>query len=288
MLRLRIPLLATLALAGVAHAQTPAKLDDIQVSQRDGRVAILVKFSGQPRAASAKAEGDALVIDVDGVQLAPFTLDPPAGNLIGHVEAEPSGDGGSLITLSGAALGTPDAVVYRNAVLIEAVLVEPKMTAAASLLGGASKPAMAPKPVVDKPKAPDPAPNQPISLVPETAKPAAASTTPAATLIGLDRARCSAAKADLEKNSWAVEAMGDQAICLLGEARFAEAKTRLDQLAAFAPDDWRAAYGRAVLAGHDGKASEAEIAFGQAKELARDDHTRGLITAAAAAFAGKS
>lgn len=280
LLRFSLAALGAITLAAEAHAQAgpapPARLDDIQVSQSDDKVTLLVKFTQQPRAASAKTEGDALVLDIDGVSLAPFTLDPPAGNLIDHVAAEPSGDGGSLVTLSGAALSNPSAVVYRNAVLIEAKLAEPKL-AGASLLAGAAKPV--PKP------ASAPAPTKPLEA-PKPVEPPKPAGLPAAARVGIDAAACTGARTALDKDAWDIKALGDHALCLIDNGKFPEAKNRLEQLATFAPDDWRALYGRAALSVHDGQAADATAAFDQAKALAPDEKTREAIALAAEALAG--
>lgn len=280
MKRLRFPLVALCALAAAdafAQAGPPVKIKDIQVSEADGAVKVLVTFSAQPVAASVKAEGDALVIDVDGVALAPFSLDPQTGNLIGHVSAEPSGDGGSLLTLSGAALSKPAATIYRNAVMIEAELIEPKL-AGVSLLS--RTPPAAPSKLPPVPHAPDPPP-APEPLL------AGASPIQVAALTGADAARCTAAATQVKADPWALNALGEHALCLVDAGRLPEARDKLDQLAAFAPEDWRVALGRAALAGHDGDLAKAEAGFTSAALLATDAGIREAIAKAAKSFADR-
>lgn len=110
--------------------------------------------------------------------------------------------------------------------------------------------------------APHPAPDHP----PETHKtddvlqsspaPAVAVAGPVATLAGIDAARCTAATDELAKDSWALGAMGDVALCLIDAGKPDEARARLDQLGAITPGDWRVSLGRALME------SDAAIANG--------------------------
>jgi hypothetical protein len=148
--RMRFPsaCLAAVVLAATpaAFAQTsavePARIDDIQVSQDGETFSILVKLSQQPASATARVEGDDLVLDLNGLSLAKLVLEPSPGSMIRHVEAAHG-----RLKLSGAAFGEASAVIYRNAVVVKTKLAEPKA-------GGSSL--MAAKPIV--PKEPPPAP----------------------------------------------------------------------------------------------------------------------------------
>src|SRR5690242_19005199 len=65
-----------------------------------------------------------------------------------------------------------------------------------------------------------------------------------ASLAKIDPARCAAAALDLSKDAWELTALDDHALCLIDIGKTTVAKNKLDQLAAFAPEDWRVALGR--------------------------------------------
>jgi hypothetical protein len=283
MKRMRFPsaCLAAVVLAATpaAFAQTsatePARIDDIQVSQDGDTFSILVKLSQQPASATAKVDGDDLVLDLNGLSLAKLVLEPPSGSMIRHVEAA---DG--KLTLSGAAFGEASAVIYRNAVVVKTKLAEPRSNGSSLMTA---------KPVV--PKAAPPAPPEPKQVVASVEPallpvPAHVAAPPPkdrpvslAKLVKLDTARCAEAAVELNKDPWSVPALGDHALCLIDMGSSNEANGKLDQLAAFAPEDWRVALGRAELARQKGDASNAEIGYRAAAMLAPDAEIRAAIAA---------
>jgi hypothetical protein len=300
--RLRFPLMLGVALAaGVmsAHAQSapgmpgvqapaPAKIEDIQVAQDGTTVSILVKLSGQPSAASARADGKDLRLDIDGIAITPLSLTPPQGSLIARVTAT-NGE----VVLSGAALGNPDVVIYRHAVLVRAQLAEPAAIGGASLMTGQIAPApiaIAPAPPQPLPRITAPPEPAPVVTVAPPAVPApitppevAATPLPAplhtASLAGIDAARCRAAADELARDSWALGAMGDVALCLIDQGKQDEARVKLDQLGAITPQDWRVSLGRAVLASDAGETADANALFLAASLGAPNDELRQAITA---------
>jgi hypothetical protein len=214
MTRTRFPAAASLAAilvcaAAPAYAQQ-ARIDDIQVSHEGEAVSILVMLSTQPSAAAARAIGGDLVVEIDGPKLAQLVLSPPAGSLVRRVEAS-----GNRLRLSGAAFADASTVIYRNAVLIETRLAEPEMQGPSLMTADA----------------PQPFPRLESGIA----------------LASIDDARCEAAAAEYGKDPWSLPALGDHALCLLDAGKIEEGKDRLDQLAAFAPDDPRVAVGRAAL-----------------------------------------
>ncbi|MFT3724914.1 MAG: hypothetical protein QM773_15190 [Hyphomonadaceae bacterium] len=111
-----------------------------------------------------------------------------------------------------------------------------------------------------------PAPVTPVSL-------------PTASIAGVDAARCTSAEAELKKDAWALAAMGDQALCLLDAGKYDEAKSKLDQLAAITPLDWRVSLGLAVLQDHKGEKDLAQAAWLAAVDRAPTDTVRAAIKA---------
>ena len=246
-----------------------------------------MKLSHQPVAAVAKTNGDNLVLELNGLSLTKLRLEPPAGSMIRQVEAEDA-----RLTLSGAAFGEASTVIYRNAVMVEAKLAEPALRGA-SLMPNAAPPLVPKQP--EPQSAPEPtqvaaavAPPSPPPAPPASAAPAQSLDQPAfaARLARLDTARCAQAAVELKKDPWSVPALGDHALCLLDMGSSTEAGNRLDQLAAFAPEDWRVALGRAVLAAQKGDASNAEIGYRAAAMLAPDPEVRAAIAAKYAQPAG--
>jgi hypothetical protein len=308
---MRFQLVSLVALAAAAPALAQAgNVRDIEVSRTGDKVSILIQLSQQPAAAQATATGNGLTLYVEGVDLLNLQLDPPAGSLVTRVEAS-----GKQITLTGAGLGEASTVIYRNAVLVEARLAEPplrgaslmtvKTDAPAPAVAPAAAPALKPadtkpvdlKPAAAKPAAPKPAaapapvahsaddhleskappPKAPAvkAAVVPVSNPAVTSGT--AALAGLNAQRCAIAVGDLENDPWSIEALGNHALCLIDQGKSKEASNRLDQLAAFSPEDWRVSLGRAILAAEKGDASSAEVGYRTAAQLAPDDLIRAAI-----------
>lgn len=90
--------------------------------------------------------------------------------------------------------------------------------------------------------------------------PAPAAAGPVATLAGIDAARCTSAADELAKDSWALGAMGDVALCLIDAGKTDEARARLDQLGAITPGDWRVSLGRGLLESDVSAANELFLA----------------------------
>ena len=271
-MRMRFPLawvsgacLGAAIMAAKADAQAAAgptaisaRVDDIQVARDGETVSILIKLSQQPAAATAKTSDETLTVEIDGVSLTPLTLTPPGGSLVRKVEA-----GSGKLTLSGAAFSNATTVIYRNAVLIEAKLAEPSLRTGASLMGVATPVKAAPAAIALAPAAP--------------AAPKPRSATTITAIAGIDAARCGAAAAELANDAWALAAMGDYALCLLDADKLDEAKSRIDQLAAITPQDWRVALGRAVLAEKTGELEKAQADYVSASLAAPNDKVRAAI-----------
>jgi hypothetical protein len=284
--------------AAPAFAQA-GSVKDIEVSRDGAKVSILIQLSQQPASADAKTSPEGLTLDLDGVDLLKLQLDPPDGSLVSHVEAA-----GQRITLSGAAFGAASTVIYRNAVLVEATLADPPLRGASLMPVKATAPATAPiaaQATAVKPIAPPPAPAQPaaepvaahpakndsLQSKPTAVKPAPKSEPAAdpaafagtAHLAGLNAQACAVALGDLQNDPWSTNALGNHALCLLDQGKVKEATNRFDQLAAFSPEDWRVSLGRALMAEKKGDASNAEIAFKAAAQLAPDETVRAAIAA---------
>ncbi len=292
-MRMRFPLVwvsgaclgAAIMAAPAAHAQAAAgataisaRVDDIQVARDGETVSILIKLSQQPAAATARTSDEALTVEIDGVSLTPLTLTPPGGSLVRKVEA-----GSGKLTLSGAAFSNATTVIYRNAVLIEVKLAEPSLRTGASLMGVATPVKSAPAAIALAPVIPAPAPivvkqAEPANdLQSHPAPPKPRSATTITAIAGIDGARCGAASAELANDAWALAAMGDYALCLLDADKLDEAKSRIDQLAAITPQDWRVALGRAVLAEKTGDLEKAQAHYVSASLAAPNDKVRGEI-----------
>lgn len=296
MLRARFPLvcltsamLAAPVIGGPAsYAQSApassARIDDIQVARKGDAISILIKLSQQPAAAAVKASSEALTVEIDGLTLIPFSMSPPPGLLVTKVETA-----SGKLTLSGAAFSNPTTVIYRNAVMVEARLAEPDLRAGTSLMVHATpaKPAPLLQPIAAAPPSPAVATPEPVDHADElqthpapapTASPIKPQLTSTAALAGVDAERCAAAASELAKDAWALAAMGDHALCLLDADKLDEAKSRIDQLAAITPMDWRVALGRAVLDEKSGDAEKAQAGFVSASLAAPNDAIRAAIS----------
>lgn len=159
----------------------------------------------------------------------------------------------------------------------------------------AATPAPDPKPAEKAPIAKNnleshPAPTLAASSLPPAkpdATPASVKGPGIASLLKLDAKACTEAEALLAKDAWSLPALGSHALCLIDQQKWVEAKNRLDQLAAFNPEDWRVALGRAAIAEHNLDASGAEIGYRNALGLAPDEATRNAITQRIAQMSAK-
>ncbi len=281
--RLALPALSAglilAATAGAAHAQA-ARIEDIQVLVEDGRLQVLIRTSGQPTGASAELAGPRLVVEIAGLDLAPFETRAAPGSAVSRVSAAAASPGVSRIELAGAALSSAETVIYRNALMIEGRLADPSLDGGDSLL---SKVAPETRPAS---LAPAVAVSQVAPIVPPPAAPPevlAGAALPAA-LPG--PATCEGLAARLEADSWDLSALGPRALCLIDDGKTEEARPLLERLSAFSPDDWRSAYGLGRLAHLAGDPSRAEIGYRNALVLASAEGDRALIRAQLAKLSG--
>lgn len=184
--------------------------------------------------------------------------------------AEPADIHGASLVTGAAPLVVAPAPLPVAAKPIPVAPAEPKaIPVAAAPAVPAPAPAAAhapmPEPVVTAEPvspAPQPAPDHPLEapkpddVLQSSPAPAVAVAGPVATLAGIDAVRCTTATDELAKDSWALGAMGDVALCLIDAGKPDEARARLDQLGAITPQDWRVSLGRALME------SDAAIANG--------------------------
>jgi hypothetical protein len=278
----------TSAASAAAHAQA-ARIEDIQVLVEDGRFRTLIRLSGQPVGASIAKSAPGVVIQLDGVDIAPFETAAAPGSAVHSVTAASAGPGQSRIELSGVALGDVETVIYRHAVMIEGRLADAVLDGGESLMQKAAEPvaaapdairepAPAPEapapspPSPEPPPAPEPAPAPvlPVPVLPEPAQPEAPPQQPADA--------CAGFAARLVEDAWDTSALGPSALCLIDAGKPDDAKPLLERLAAFAPDDWRAEFGKARVAELAADFSHAEIGYRNALSLAKDPADRTRIT----------
>jgi hypothetical protein len=228
-------------------------------------------------------------------------------------------DGASLMAGAKAAAATPAKAAVRPAVAPAAEpaagqavgsAVKPAAAAAAAVAaaddkthmihapaapaaaGSAATPATAKPAAVEvaaaaRPAAPTAptAPSLPVVAPVAVDKPAARPASVTA-LAKLDANACAQAETQLKDDAWALGALGNRALCLIDQQKYPEAKNRIDQLAAFSPEDWRVELGRGALAAQKGDASQAEISYRNAAQLAPDEATRTAIKQMLAKLAG--
>lgn len=159
----------------------------------------------------------------------------------------------------------------------------PKLTPIALTPPTSSAPIALPSPTAKPPQPASDLQSHPAPLASATAV-----SLPTASIAGVDAARCTSAEAELKKDAWALAAMGDQALCLLDAGKYDEAKSKLDQLAAITPLDWRVALGLAVLQDHQGEKDLAQAAWLAAVDRAPTDTIRVAIKARIDAASAKT
>ncbi len=302
--------------APAASHSPQAKIMDIEVAQEGDRVSILVKLSAQPSAASATAANNQLKLAIDGVSLVGLSLSPPPGTLVGSVTAskgeivlggvaltapdvviyrhavlvtarlaEPADIKGASLLAGAVALPAPPpppvAVKPPAAKPAPAPFVAPAPVAPAVMPVAAAEADLAPQVAPAPQPAPQhpPEPSKPDDELQSSPAPAAIAAGRAATLAGIDAARCTAAASELAKDSWALGAMGDVALCLIDAGKPDEARARLDQLGAITPQDWRVSLGQALLASDAEDAASVNALFLAASLGAPNDDLRVAIAA---------
>lgn len=243
-----------------AEADTPAHIRDIQISAQGYQLEILVLLSEQPTGATASIDRNGVLLTFDGVTLSPFDVTPPSDELVSR--ASGSGD---TISLKTAALSRIDTTLYRRSILLEGQLVTPVATPA-------PKPATKP-PTAVKPKAPVVTADVMTAQAPSTRK---ISQTPR-DAAGLDDASCAQARQAFDADNWNIDAMGEHVLCLMSAGHSDQAAPLVDQLEAFAPDDWRGVFARAELH-RSSSPSLSEIAYRNAIALCDTANGRAVIT----------
>lgn len=222
-----------------AVAETPLKLVDIEVSAQLSDMNILVKLNGQPKAAQVRSNRNGLVLSLDGLDLEPFEIQRPDAPYIKHARARQTQHGASIV-LEGQKITHAETVLYKNAVLIRTKLATP----------------LPPKP----------------SYIGPVPLPQEKSSTPVKPLTisdvaGLSNDTCMAAEKAVADNPWELDKLGDHILCLLDANKVEAAKPQLEQLSAFAPDDWRVSFANAELLRLENKDSDAQIAYSNALNL---------------------
>jgi hypothetical protein len=202
---------------------------------------------------------------------------------------------GSAVKPAAPAAAAAPAAVAAAAVTAaedEAHMIHAPAAPAAAPAGSAAKPATAKPAAVEvaaaaRPTAPTAptAPSLPVVAPVAVDKPAARPASVTA-LAKLDANACAQAETQLKDDAWALGALGNRALCLIDQQKYPEAKNRIDQLAAFSPVDWRVELGRGALAAQKGDASQAEISYRNAAQLAPDEATRTAIKQMLAKLAG--
>jgi len=224
--------------AGAAGTACPAmaqaaRIENIEASEAQQSLKILVSLDRQPRSAAVSIEDGQLILDIDGLTLAPLAFAPPPGLPVKQVTTTPSGPNSARIMLVGSEVIAPSATLYRNAVLVEAT-VQPGSVDAD------------PAPAIETPRkvsSPKSEPSGPIDIT---------------AAVKVSASACETARALLAKDAWNIQALGDHAVCLARAGKSDEAANRLDQLAAFNPEDPRVAQGRRLLAKPSEKAATSK------------------------------
>ena len=98
-----------------AHAQA---LRDLQVAQQGTSVTMRFDFDQQPRSAGIETRGGDTLITVDGVRLAPTTLQTDSKAPFSQIAIAPASETSSALTLTGAGLSRTSFTVYRNALVV--------------------------------------------------------------------------------------------------------------------------------------------------------------------------
>ena len=250
--------LAAYAVVAPTHAvaETSLKVLDIEVSAQHADMNILVTLNGQPKAAQVRSNRKGLVLTLNGLQIDPFEIHRPDAPHIKRAKAKPTKSGAS-ITFEGRKVTHAETVLYKNAVLIRTRLSKP----------------IPPQPKMVAPAA-SPAPPTPHT----------ATNITIATVANLTKTSCKTAENSIAANPWDLDKLGDHILCLLDADQPDAAKPQLEQLSAFAPDDWRVSFATAEILRSDGKDSEAQIAYSNALNLVQAPPIRTRLTARLTAY----
>jgi hypothetical protein len=297
--------------AGAPAIGQAGAVRNIEIVREGSLVSFLLTFSTQPTAASAVITSEGLAVLVSGVDLSVPAFAPPAGDVIRTVSALNDAPGSTRFRLEGARFSAASATLYHNAVLVETRLSDDQPTrtdetsaAAPAADRPVQAPAQAPSsppPVSSAPTRPAPpksgpragaAPAEPAETpgappAPATNTAPEAQLSRAALLSGSSAPDCATARARLTKTPWDMPSLGHHTLCLIEAGKLEDAANRVEQIAAFNPDDWRAHLARAALDARQGRVDAAAQGFEKARAAARDETVKAAVKAYETGFLGK-
>lgn len=234
--------------------QALAQIRDIRVSAQGREFQALVVFNAQPTGAKAQLSPAGVTLTLSGLSLERFDLDPLDKGLVTDAHGEGM-NGRSQVELACPRLTEVSTTLYRRSVLITGALAEPAPNRAAP----------SPAIIAQPPQ---------YAQAPRHAKPM--TLTQAA---GLDAAACAAAASAVAADPWDLAHLGDHALCNIASGDMDAARMAVEQLEAFAPDDWRVGAARGELHFLAHETSEGVIAYRNAIALCDDDDARDRLGA---------
>ncbi|MEZ5938028.1 MAG: hypothetical protein R3C52_07385 [Hyphomonadaceae bacterium] len=116
---------------GRASAQPPP-VKDIEVSLTDRKAFIRIDLADQPAAATTRLSPSELAVDLLGVKATPLSMKPADTELFNLLVVTPSNAEGTTLVFHGTTFDSADATIYRNAVVVEGHLANPRSRPAPS------------------------------------------------------------------------------------------------------------------------------------------------------------
>ena len=233
----------------VSQKQTDS-IRDVRVTADGDEFKALILFDAQPRGAKAEITHEGFSLIVSGVTLDAFSMDPLDKRFVSSV----SGVGESRrsrIEFRSVSLVSVGTTLYKRSVLISGKLAAPVSNPSA-------------KPIPTKP----PLPARQVS------RQTAPEPMTFASAVGITRQSCEGATKAVETDPWDLDHLGEHVLCLVQNYDAEGALTAIEQLEAFAPEDWRVPAAEAELHFQDGETSQGVIAYQTAIMLCENEDIR--------------
>lgn len=235
----------------VKHARS-GKIVDI-VTQVDGfDLTILVKLNMQPHLAATQISESGLVLSIKDIGLHHKNITPPHSVYVNAAEIRPGNSGhAGRVTFSTVPIKSVQTQIYENTVLISAQMTNPapflNYPALENKLTSAIKPQAA---------------------APSTKPPIISDNTSFAVLFDLSKDNCSKASALIVDDPWNLDALADQALCLVADNKQEKAQPIIEQIENFAPNNWKGTLAKGEMLRKQGKTSQSMINFAYALQYA--------------------
>ncbi len=221
-----------------------ARVTDIIAQASGHKLQILVSMDAQPKTAATIITDEGCKLSIKGVQLTHKNVIPLTNMAVSQAIIAPTPNSQSTeINFTTSDIDKVETQIYKNAILVSANLVNAV-------------------PIANNHK----------QVLHKTN-----TTTNFKGTFGLSQNVCEKADAAIKLDSWNLDALADQALCLIAANDLDRAEPIIAQLKNFAADNWKLHLANGELLRLSGNTSEAQISFQYAIQHAQAEKDRAAI-----------